>query len=142
MAYTPEQNLGKLQLSGTERQPSNMLAPLASSPYSWRRFYRRAYLDSYLDGDVVADRIEVVTLDLLLTAALNTLSVPLALAGQDVMGKATQPDTNYSTTTYNANGSEATTTSANGVTATYTYDSSSRVTQISYSDSTPTVTYS
>ena len=26
---------------------------------SWRRHYRGAYLDSYLDGDVVADRLEV-----------------------------------------------------------------------------------
>src|SRR6202035_291036 len=26
---------------------------------SWRRHYRDAYLDSYLDGDVVADRLEV-----------------------------------------------------------------------------------
>ena len=28
---------------------------------SWRRHYRGAYLDSYLDGDVVADRLEVWT---------------------------------------------------------------------------------
>ena len=26
---------------------------------SWRRHYRGAYLDSYLDGDVVADRLEI-----------------------------------------------------------------------------------
>ena len=26
---------------------------------SWRRHYRGAYLDSYLDGDIVADRLEV-----------------------------------------------------------------------------------
>jgi len=27
--------------------------------HSWQRHYRGAYLDSYLDGDVIADRIEV-----------------------------------------------------------------------------------
>ncbi len=40
----------------TEKDASGIAALHAES---WRRHYRGAYLDSYLDGDVVADRLEV-----------------------------------------------------------------------------------
>jgi len=40
----------------TENDASNIAVLHAES---WRRNYRGAYLDSYLDGDVVADRLEV-----------------------------------------------------------------------------------
>lgn len=46
------------------------------------------------------------------------------------------------TTTYNADADQSSVTNANGVTATYTYDGSERVNEITYSDGTPTVTYS
>jgi hypothetical protein len=42
----------------TERDASGIALLHAES---WRRHYRGAYLDSYLDGDVVADRLEVWT---------------------------------------------------------------------------------
>ena len=40
----------------TERDAGDIAALHADS---WRRHYRGAFLDSYLDGDVVADRLEV-----------------------------------------------------------------------------------
>lgn len=65
------------------------------------------------------------------------------IGGQDVSKTSTPPNgSSYkSTSTYNGNGDVSTSTNANGVTATNTHDGSGRVTQVSYSDSTPTVTY-
>ncbi len=40
-----------------ERHDARVIATLHAD--SWRRHYRGAYLDSYLDGDVLADRIAV-----------------------------------------------------------------------------------
>ena len=51
---------------------------------SWRRHYRGAYLDDYLDGDVVKDRLEVWTARLS-APRLNQYTV-CADAGGDVIG--------------------------------------------------------
>jgi ribosomal protein S18 acetylase RimI-like enzyme len=51
---------------------------------SWRRHYRGAYLDSYLDGDVVADRLEVWTRRLA-PPRLNQSTV-IADGGGEVLG--------------------------------------------------------
>jgi ribosomal protein S18 acetylase RimI-like enzyme len=48
---------------------------------SWRRHYRGAYLDSYLDGDVVADRLEVWT-SRLTPPRLNQHTVCVELDGE------------------------------------------------------------
>ena len=66
------------------------------------------------------------------------------VGGQDQAKTATPPDgSTYATnTTYTATGQVSTITNANGDTKTYTYDSSDRVTGISYSDGTHSVTYS
>jgi GNAT superfamily N-acetyltransferase len=58
------------QVRGQKQPPSDWVTCRLASPGdaeaiaalhadSWRRHYRGAYLDSYLDGDVVADRLEV-----------------------------------------------------------------------------------
>jgi ribosomal protein S18 acetylase RimI-like enzyme len=51
---------------------------------SWRRHYRGAYLDDYLDGDIVTDRLEVWTARLS-APRLNQYTV-CADAGGDVIG--------------------------------------------------------
>jgi len=51
---------------------------------SWRRHYRGAYLDSYLDGDVVADRLEVWT-NRLVPPRLDQYTV-IADCGGDLCG--------------------------------------------------------
>jgi GNAT superfamily N-acetyltransferase len=51
---------------------------------SWQRHYRGAYLDSYLDGDVVADRLEVWA-SRLAPPRLNQHTV-VAESGNDVVG--------------------------------------------------------
>jgi GNAT superfamily N-acetyltransferase len=50
---------------------------------SWRRYYRGAYADSFLDGDVVADRMAVWTARLAAPAGSETI---LAEEGGDVVG--------------------------------------------------------
>jgi len=52
----PDQVLAVRYLDGTRRDADSIAALHADS---WRRHYRGAYLDTYLDGDVVADRQEV-----------------------------------------------------------------------------------
>jgi len=66
------------------------------------------------------------------------------LGGQDESQTGTPADGtgDDSSTTYTANGYTKTSTNADGVTTTDDYDASGRLTEISYSDGTPTVTYS
>jgi ribosomal protein S18 acetylase RimI-like enzyme len=52
----PKQVSAIQYLDGTHRDADSIAALHAES---WRRHYRGAYLDTYLDGDVVADRQEV-----------------------------------------------------------------------------------
>jgi ribosomal protein S18 acetylase RimI-like enzyme len=52
----PKQVIAVQYLDGTDRDADPIAALHADS---WRRHYRGAYLDAYLDGDVVADRQEV-----------------------------------------------------------------------------------
>jgi ribosomal protein S18 acetylase RimI-like enzyme len=51
---------------------------------SWRRHYRGAYLDSYLDGDVVADRVKVWS-SRLTPPRLNQYTV-MAVDGGEAVG--------------------------------------------------------
>ncbi|HUY67334.1 MAG TPA: GNAT family N-acetyltransferase [Acidimicrobiales bacterium] len=51
---------------------------------SWRRHYRGAYLDSYLEGDVVADRLEVWTARL--APPRHDQCTVIADAGGEVVG--------------------------------------------------------
>jgi ribosomal protein S18 acetylase RimI-like enzyme len=83
------------------RTPSARLQPVPSVRYreatehdaggiaalhadSWRRHYRGAYLDAYLDGDIVTDRLEVWTTRLT-PPRFNEYTV-CADAGDDVIG--------------------------------------------------------
>lgn len=52
----PKQLLAVQYLDATDRDADRVAALHADS---WRRHYRGAYLDTYLDGDVVSDRQEV-----------------------------------------------------------------------------------
>ena len=52
----PNQAFDVEYLDGSDRDADSIAALHADS---WRRHYRGAYLDTYLDGDVVADRREV-----------------------------------------------------------------------------------
>ncbi len=52
----PKQVFAVQYLDGTDRDADSIAALHADS---WRRHYRGAYLDTYLDGDVVADRQDV-----------------------------------------------------------------------------------
>ena len=83
------------------RTPSAQLQPIPSVHYreatehdadgiaalhadSWRRHYRGTYLDEYLDGDIVTDRLEVWTTRL--TPPRLNQSTICADVGGDVIG--------------------------------------------------------
>ena len=65
-------------------RPADAAAIAALHADSWRRHYRGAYADAFLDGDVVADRLAVWTARL--RAPAGPTRTLLAVAGADLLG--------------------------------------------------------